>query len=349
MTTLADRRRLTPAGVIAIAVGLTLFWISVRRAGVSEILDAIRRLGFGFVAVFALSAVREVSRTLAWTLCVDPPHRLRFRDAFPARLTGEALGNLTPLGLLVSEPTKAVYVRHRLPLTSALAAALVETLFYSVTVAIVIAAGIAAFLLSFPVPRPVRIASLIALGGILLIGVVMVWVIAARPKLVTTMLGWLHDRGVAQPMLAGRLDNVRAAEERVYGFFVRHPSRLLRVCLLDAAFHAAGVAEVYVTLAFMTDPASVTWLAAFVLEAVNRIVTVVFKVVPLRLGVDEAAAGLVSNVLTLGTASGVALAIVRKARVLCWSALGIGFLIHRGLSVRTVLEETQTEVTGGRA
>src|SRR5687767_13323451 len=58
--------RFTPAGVIAAIIGLVLFWISVRRAGVTEIVEAIRRLGSGFLLVLFLSFIRDVSRTIAW-------------------------------------------------------------------------------------------------------------------------------------------------------------------------------------------------------------------------------------------------------------------------------------------
>jgi hypothetical protein len=83
-------------------------------------------------------------------------------------------------------------------------------------------------------------------------------------------------------------------------------------------------------------------LTAFVLEYINRVITVVFKFVPMRLGVDEAASGFLAQVLGFGTAPGVTLAIVRKARILCWTALGIVFLIRRGLTMEAVLREAST-------
>jgi hypothetical protein len=55
----------------------------------------------------------------------------------------------------------------------------------------------------------------------------------------------------------------------------------------------------------------------------------VFKFVPLRLGVDEAGTGKVSQLLQFTEPAGVTLAIVRKARDLCWTMVGIGFLGHR--------------------
>ena len=57
-------------------------------------------------------------------------------------------------------------------------------------------------------------------------------------------------------------------------------------------------------------------------------IQVVFKFVPLRLGVDEAGTAVFTQVLGLGSQTGVTLAIVRKARVLFWTAAGAVLLLE---------------------
>ena len=66
---------------------------------------------------------------------------------------------------------------------------------------------------------------------------------------------------------------------------------------LEGAYHAAGVAEVFVTLAWIATPP--TLLVAFILETANRLTNVVFKFVPMRLGVDEAGSALLTTVARL--------------------------------------------------
>ena len=62
-------------------------------------------------------------------------------------MCGDALGNATPLGPLVSEPAKVAFVRDRVPLGVAFTALAIENLFYTLSVAAVIAAGTIALLL----------------------------------------------------------------------------------------------------------------------------------------------------------------------------------------------------------
>lgn len=106
---------------------------------------------------------------------------------------------------------------------------------------------------------------------------------------------------------------------------LNRPGRLVLVAGLEFAFQAAAVAEVYVTLVLLGAP-NTTLLHALFLECANRAVTVVFKFVPLRLGVDEVASGLVTGLTGVGGAVGVAVAVIRKGRVLCWTLPGLALL-----------------------
>jgi hypothetical protein len=65
---------------------------------------------------------------------------------------------------------------------------------------------------------------------------------------------------------------------------------------------------------------------AIVFEALNRVLTVVFKFVPFRVGVDEAASGGVAPVMALNPVAAVTLAVVRKVRSLVWTGIGLAFI-----------------------
>jgi GNAT superfamily N-acetyltransferase len=341
-------KRFTPLGIIFAILGLLLFVYFVRSAGITEITDGIRRLGVGFLLVLAISAFRPVVRALAWTRCFEAPYTLRFRHALWAYLIGDAIGTLVPLGIFVSEPAKAALVRKRVPLMAGLSALAVENLFYSLSVALFIFSGMAALLLSFDLGKPMRMISLSALVGVVLVVALAYLVIRKQWKFLSGTLEHLYRRGIGRRLLETRRERVRSLEERVYGFYTRNRSRFLPILLLEACFHLSGVAEVYVVLWFISDsftgsPGALL-LSAFVLESVNRVINVVFKFIPLRLGVDEAGSGWVTHVLKLGKASGVTLAIIRKARVIFWTALGVALLVRRGLSLQEVTEETRAAV-----
>jgi len=316
-------RRFAPLGIIFGLVGLLLFAYFVSRAGVGEIVSGIQRLGAGFILILAVSSIRYIVRALAWTRCIEPPYRLPFRDAFAARLMGDALGNIIPfVSVAVSEPSKAVFVKERVPLVVGLAGLAIENIFYGLTVALFIFSGTATLLLSFPLPRGLRYASIGALITTLVIIPLAYLIIHRQSRFLSGAVGFLRVTTKLRP-------RVEAFEERVYGFYAKSQRSFLSILTLDMCFHLAGVVEIFITLSFIS-PIPPTLTQAFILESVNRIINVAFKFIPLRAGVDEGGTGQVSKVLGFASGIGVTLAIVRKGRDIFWSAIGIVLIWKRG-------------------
>jgi hypothetical protein len=337
-------------GVVFSLLGLALFAYFIWKAGPSVIWAQMSALGWGFLVILIISAVRPVVRAMAWTRCFETTHILRFRDALTAYLVGDALGNLMPLGIVVSEPAKAALVRERVPLVAAASALTVENLFYMLSVALFIFAGMAALLLSFPLPPKMRLVSYATLAVIVVVILLAYVVIRQRWKFLSGAVSFFAARGVGRRFAERRGASFVSLEDRVYGFYGRHGARFLPILLLEFCFHLAGVVEVLATLYFITG-ARPTWLAAFVLESVNRVINVVFKFVPMRFGVDEAGTNWFTKLFKLGENIGVTLAIVRKVRVVVWTALGVALLVRRGLTVRGATREAQAaarDVAAGR-
>lgn len=323
-------RRFAPLGIVFGLLGLILFAYFVRRAGVSLIISRIQELGAGFILILAVSSIRYIVRSLAWTRCIEAPYRLPFRDAFAARLMGDALGNIIPfVSVAVSEPSKAVFVKHRVPVIVGLSGLAIENIFYGLSVALFIFAGTATLLLSFSLPKPLRYASIAALTVTLVIVPLAYLVIRSQARFLSGAIGFLRDRGVARKLATKVMPRAQSLEERVYGFYAKSQRSFISIFLLDSCFHVAGVLEVFITLSFIS-PVPPTLTQAFILESVNRIINVVFKFIPLRAGVDEGGTGQVSKVLGFAKGIGETLAIVRKGRDIFWSAVGIVLIWKRG-------------------
>ena len=331
-------RRFAPLGIIFSLLGLLLFAYFVTRAGVGEILSNIQRLGAGFVLIIAVSSIRYIVRALAWTRCVERPYRLPFRDAFAGRLMGDALGNIVPfVSAAVSEPSKAVFVKDRVPLLVGLSALAIENIFYALSVALFIFSGTATLLLTFSLPKGLRYASIAALITTLVTIALIYLLIRRQARFLSGALAFLENRRVT-PKLMGKLrTRARSLEDRVYYFYATSRQSFLSIFLLEMSFHLAGVAEIFITLLFIS-PVAPTLTQAFILESVNRIINLTFKFIPLRAGVDEGGTGQVSKVLGFARGIGVTLAIVRKARDIFWSAIGLLLIWRKGFSLRGIAE-----------
>jgi hypothetical protein len=332
------KRAFAPLGIVLAFVGLALFVYFVKKAGVAQIIDGIRRLGVGFILIIAISSVRHIVRSIAWTLCMEAPYRLRFRDALRARLMGDAIGNILPFAsFVISEPAKPALIRDRVPLMAGFSAIVIENIFYSLSVIVFVFSGMLALLLNFSLPKGLRLAGIITLVVIALVVVAGALLIRRQLRFISGSAGFLHRRGLSTKWV----EKGRTLEDRVYGFYQRNGNKFIPLILLESCFHLAGVLEIYTTLSFISPQQPPTLFTAFILESVNRVITMAFKFVPLRMGVDEAGTGKVSKVLQFTEAVGVTLAIVRKARDVFWASVGVLLLVHRGLSLRTVAADAE--------
>ena len=77
-------------------------------------------------------------------------------------------------------------------------------------------------------------------------------------------------------------------------------------------------------------------MTALLLESVNRLVIIIFKLIPFSIGVDEAGAQFVGQTVALAAGVGVTLAIIRKGRALFWTAIGWALIAKRGLSFKEI-------------
>jgi hypothetical protein len=333
----SSRRRLTAIGVVTALLGVAALLWQLREADAGQIWTQISGVGWWFALILALGGLRFAVRAAAWSLCIEAPARLKFGDAFAAVLSGDAIGNLTPLGPIVSEPAKAAFVRGRVDLAAAITALAIENLFYTLSVAAMIAAGTIALLFSFDLPGNIRYPSEIALGIIIMMFAAAAWVLWQRPALISRVLALASRAGAAASTT--RVERVQRLEHEIYSFSSRRREVLAPLIATEIAFHALGVAEIYVTLiALKTDP---SLLHAFVLEGANRLITVIFKFVPLRRGVDEPGTEALTRTLGYAVGFGAVLAIVRGARMIVWSLVGGALLVRKGLSTRRILQDTQ--------
>lgn len=313
-----SRSRLSFLNIIVALVGVALLIFTVQRAGGwGAVVQGVASVGWWFVVVLLLGAFRMACRTRAWMVCAND-EQLRFRDAFGAWLAGDAIGNLTPLGLLASEPTKILMVRTRISTVAGIASVTIENLFYTASVICVLLTGTWLLLQRADVPDGLERIAEIGLVSIVIIAMIGVWAARARPAILSRFAPLIAR-------LAGRSDApaeaMREVEAQIYAVPQWPIGRIAHVSAWEVAFHIAAVAEVWVVLESLAP--NVTFADAFLLESAGRFVTVAFKFVPYRLGIDEAGSGAVATVIGFAPAVGVTLALVRRLRILVLNAVGL--------------------------
>lgn len=316
----ARRRRRYLASLAALA-GLVLVSGVIAHIGPSRVRDQLLALGPLLPVLLALTGLRYLFQTTGWRLAMLPPKRVTWVQSIAGVVAGEAVGHLAG-GTLAREPMKALFVRRQLAGKAALAAALPERLssiFASVTLITVAAAifGFRAGHFVWPI-----------------LGAVSLALVAGRLRRIHR-IGTTRGRG----RVPRRSDAPVASTHSANGSLMAQTTAiakdlwrnrrgtLLAIVALGLAQETINVLEAYLILGWLGAAPSLATTVAF--EGANRAMNAAAVFVPGRAGVSEASSALLAGTLRLGTASGLSLALARRARSVIWVVAGLVLLLYR--------------------
>jgi hypothetical protein len=224
----------------------------------------------------------------------------------------------------------------------------IENILYTLSAGLMIATGAVVLLQTAALPGSMRLAIDVAAAAFGAVALALV-VLARTSRRPGRWLATVVADTARRPRLTRWLHTLVDLEDRTLGFAADRPWRWLAVFLLEVTFHALAVVEIWLTLVWLLPEGQApSLLGAFVLESSNRLITVVFKFVPFRVGVDEAGTAAVSAVLGYGPALGATQAVLRKGRTLFWTTVGVALLARRGWLTRRSLQHDETHPGGER-
>ena len=327
----SSRRYLIWLQSLAFLLGLGLLIYVINRVGVQPLFDALLRIGFGFFVIVGLSGLRHVLRTIAMRSAVPAEHRrLTFRQAFAARLGGEAISFLTFTGPLLGEATKVALLRKRVPLTYGVPALVVDNLLYNLSVVFFILSGAVVMLAKYPLAPQVNIV-LLVIAAVAASGIVVAAIAAKRRVMLLT---WIIDR-LAQLRLSPKVilkkrHHIYHLESKVYDFYKHHPTAFFVMIACNLLAHVASVTEVYLALKMLGFETGVA--QSYIIESLTKVINAVFAFVPGTIGVYEGGTEIIlQKGLGFTPAAGLALALVRKAAIVSWTSIGLLVLTWRTL------------------
>ncbi len=322
------RRKIIWLQGVAFLLGLALLVYVINRVGVQPIFDALLKIGFGFFILLGISGGRHALRTLAMRAAVPPEHRrFNFRHAFAVRLGGEAISFLTFTGPILGEATKVALLKKRVPLVYGVSALVVDNILYNLSVALFILSGAVVMLLAYDLPTVIRIVLYgIAATATLGIGIA-VWAARRRVMLLTWIIDTLGRLGFHPKALTSRRNHISDLESHVYDFYSHRPGSFFAMIGLNLLSHASSVIEVYITLRMLGYAPFVH--AAYVIESLTKVINFAFGFVPATIGVYEGGTEIILQTLGFAAATGVTLALVRKAGTLFWTVIGLVILAWR--------------------
>jgi len=315
------KRHLKVLQAIFLLLGVGVFVYLIYSVGVNEILESIKLVGYGFLGLAVISAFRYVFRSLAWLYCIEAKQRnISVLALFNARLAGDALRLLSFTGPFLGEPSKAFLVRDHLPMKYGVPSIVVENLCFMLTGIFIIVSGLLLLIANFTVENSIKLMGLVVCVLVVLTVFAVNYVISRRIKAVASAVGWLAKKtGIA--WLSQQKRGIAETEDKIHEFYNRRGAVLFLVLALEMGAHFINIAEVYLILYLIN--VDVTLMIAYIIEAVGKVVSVIFFFVPGQVGVTEGSSAFLLKILGLGFAAGITLALVEKVRMIFWIAYGL--------------------------
>lgn len=306
---------------LGLILGLTLLAWILRHADLASVWQQVRLLHWRFTLIFLFYVVIFGLDTLGWQLTLNLPARspIRWVQLFRARLAGEAINYVTPSGWIGGEPVKAYLLskRYGLPMAEGMASVVVAKTTFSISMFLFILTGIGITLATQRVEG-----SLFRWVWVLL---PVLGVLLGLFLLVQFLKPFQWGASVVGRMMPGWLQRIGSRMHELDHALVRFYRQSPRAVLLSLGFHflgwAAGVVEVFLILRFLHLP--VSWATAFSLEALWVLLKAGAFLIPASLGASEGFLLLICGGLGISAVSGLALALVRRARELLWVGLGL--------------------------
>lgn len=325
-----------------------LFVLLIEKTGPATVAARVYDVGAGFLILILISGIRHLFRTAAWYNAIEREERqISFRILFGIRIAGEAISDLTFLGPLLGETVKGVTLSKHVAAEHCASSLAVENLAYGFSVGLLIVGGVVLFVSEYTLPTALHVGSLAALAILLLAGSAIGLVVKKRYRVVSKILDRLRRLNLCWlDCVQDKREKVILFEENVYGFWEAYKASAAIILLLEICAVFGGVIEAWIILALTVHRTSL--FAAFIVEAVNRVVNMFFAFVPMRIGVDEGGAVLVLETVGYSAVEGVSLAVIRKIRTLFWVGVGLIMISRHSLSLKEGGEKSGSIVAASK-
>ena len=316
----------SPVRVLGAILGILLFVYLIHRAGAAKLLASMVALGWGLVLVIAWGGVAHILKTWAWRFTLlDGKHRVSFARMLGLRLSAEAVGQFGGLAQLFGEGLRVSLLGPTIPLSQSIASVIIDRAFFVVSAAVVSILGLFAVLMVLPLPHKLILDAIVFVC--LLLGFVLLCAIAIRNRwLLFSRTGEFLGRiRYLRPLIDRKRALIHSAEETLFDFYHRTPKAFWASLLLNFAYHAAAIGEVYLLVWLMGT--KLTLFGALAIEALTKLVNIAGTFNPGNIGTYEGGNMLITKMFGLTAAAGLTLAFARRLRALFWAGVGILCLI----------------------
>lgn len=323
---------------VTLIVGGFIFITIIEKVGIKNIIKTVLTFQlWHFFVLVALGMISAFISTARWKIILDATgNSTSFRKVFAARMIGNAINYLTPSGLLLGEPFKAVVLSGKtgLRLGSTMSTVIIEGSIFLSTLLLFIIIGILAFLSYSDVSRKIFTITIVTL--IFLLGVFYLFFtkmvktpgITAEKGFFTYLIDLLHLHKIS--FIDNLKNKIIRRENEIKNFFQLHRKIVFTAIFLSLLEITITITASWLTLYFLGLAIELkALLGLFSLMNISYLIPL-----PGSLGGLELSQIFAFGFFSLGgQATALAFTLIARLTNLVFVALGIGYLIQFELSI----------------
>jgi uncharacterized protein (TIRG00374 family) len=308
---------------IFLAFGLLLFAYLVYRLKPSLLLQNLKLFGFNFVYILLVSSAGYIAFTLAWEIFLkELTKKVHFWEIFKIKIAGETVGSLTPLAWGGGDPVRVLLLKNHLPLTEGAASVVVDRTLNSMAVAFFMLIGVLIAFIKFSLPPALEIGVSAILGVIL--GTSLFFYVRSHEGLFEFFIDLAKKLRLKKHFAEKTMAQAREIDRSISEFYRLNKKGFFSAFFLHFVGKLSGALEIYLAAWFLKYP--IGFVDSYLLLSMTVIVNMLFAFVPGGLGVLEGAYAGTFGLVNLNPVMGTSIQIIRRVRMVFWTALGLIFL-----------------------
>jgi uncharacterized protein (TIRG00374 family) len=305
-------------------LGATIFGYLVAQIGPGALLADAGRTGFMFVPIVLVYALVYACSALAWRLTMGDSHRPSFWRTYAVTISASALNVLTPVVNAGGEPFRVAALAPWLGKRRAAGSVILHRMLNAVAYMLIWLTSIVLAFVLLPRDTPSVVLAILGLSGLVLVGIIALFLSAHRSGLLERVLNWM-SRVPLLRRLAARLEPRRATlvqmDQQITEFYHRQPGRFAKALLLEYLGRCIFMLELVLIMASLGF--RLGYLRAFTLGGLEAIAGNVLFLLPFELGSREGAYYVLFKLFGLDPQLGLYTSIVSRLRDFVWIAVGL--------------------------
>jgi glycosyltransferase 2 family protein len=304
-------------------LGLILFAYLIFKLNPAKLWAELSKIGPNIFWILIPTGTSYFAYAWAWEIFLrGTGATVSYWNIFKIKVSGEAINSITPLSWGGGDPARVYFLKEHVPVNAGTASVVVDRTLNNLAVALFMMIGVTMAFIKFKLPMELKIGLLITV--FVIIGSSVFFYIRSHEGLFEFFLDVLKKLHLKRHFSENTMARVHEIDRHISEFYRDNKPGFFKAFGLHFYSRLQSPIEIYLIGIFMGFP--LTFVDCYLLSSLTILVNLIFVFVPGAFGVMEGAYAGTFSLFHLNPIIGASIQIIRRIRMLLWTALGFLFM-----------------------